>query len=84
MEIVYCMPKDIPNIAFNAKKTNNSGIDILTIEKLASRTDLLDNHHPEKVHQVAFNMIVYYTEGESKQLVDFVWHPVKKHTIIHI
>lgn len=78
------MPKDIPNIAFNAKKPNNSGIDILTIEKLASRTDLLNNHHPEKAHQVAFNMIVYYTEGESKQLVDFIWHPVKKNTIIHI
>ncbi|APY12321.1 hypothetical protein BWZ22_14300 [Seonamhaeicola sp. S2-3] len=78
------MQKDIPNIEFNAKKPNNSGIEILTIENLAARKDLAKDHHPEKAHQVAFNMIVYYTEGESKQLVDFVWHPVKKNTIIHI
>lgn len=78
------MPKDIPNIKFNAKKPNNSGIEILTIESLATRKDLVKDHHPEKAHQVAFNMIVYYTEGESKQLVDFIWHPVKKNTIIHI
>lgn len=78
------MQKDIPNIEFNAKKPNNSGIEILTIEDLVARKDLAKDHHPEKAHQVDFNMIVYYTEGESKQLVDFVWHPVKKNTIIHI
>ncbi len=78
------MQNDIPNIEFNAKKPNNSGIEILTIESLASRKNLAKDHHPEKAHQVAFNMIVYYTEGESQQLVDFVWHPVKKNTIIHI
>lgn len=78
------MPKNIPNIEFNAKKTNNSGIEILTIESLANRKDFIKSHHPEKAHQVAFNMIVYYTEGESQQLVDFIWHPVKKNTIIHI
>ncbi|WP_370227415.1 hypothetical protein [Mesoflavibacter sp.] len=66
------MPKDIPNIEFNAKKPNNSGIEILTIESLATRKDLVKDHHPEKAHQVAFNMIVYYTEGESKQLAEFV------------
>ncbi|APY01018.1 helix-turn-helix domain-containing protein [Lacinutrix venerupis] len=78
------MQKYIPNIEFNSKKTNNSGIDILTIKSLAKRKDLVRDHHPEKAHQVAFNMIVYYTAGESKQLVDFVWHPVKKNTIIHL
>jgi len=78
------MQKDIPNIEFNAKKPNNSGVEILTIESLATRKDLVKDHHPEKAHQVAFNMIVYYTKGESQQLVDFVWHPVKKNTIIHI
>ena len=66
------MPKDIPNIEFNAKKPNNSGIEILTIESLATRKDLVKDHHPEKAHQVAFNMIVYYTEGEIKQLAEFV------------
>lgn len=29
-------------------------------------------------------MIVFYTAGESKQLVDFVWQEVTKNTIIHL
>ncbi|WP_292945473.1 helix-turn-helix domain-containing protein [Olleya sp. UBA1516] len=78
------MPKDIPQIVFNSQKPNNSGIEILSIENLANRKDQVVSHHPEKAHQVAFNMIVLYTAGESKQLVDFVWHTVKKNTIIHI
>lgn len=75
--------KDIPHIVFNAQKQDNSGIEILTIESLAKRKNEAD-HNPEKAHQVAFNMIVYYTEGESKHLVDFVWHEVKPNTIIHL
>jgi len=75
--------KDIPLIVFNSQKQDNSGIEILTIESLAKRKNDAD-HNPEKAHQVAFNMIVYYTEGESKHLVDFVWHEVKPNTIIHL
>ena len=77
------MSNVIPNITFNSLKPDNSGIEILTIESLSKRKNDAD-HNPEKAHQVAFNMIVYYTEGVSKQLVDFVWHPVKASTIIHL
>ncbi|APG64495.1 hypothetical protein LPB136_03555 [Tenacibaculum todarodis] len=77
------MKNEIPSILFNSEKPNNSGIEIITIESLYKRKDDID-HSPEKAHQVAFNMIVFYTEGESKQLVDFVWHTVKKNTIIHL
>lgn len=49
-----------------------------------ARKDNSDDHHPEKAHHVYFNMIVMYTAGKSKHLVDFVWHPVKKNTIIHV
>ena len=77
------MPNEIPNIAFNAQKENNHGIDILRLESLFERITEFE-HNPEKAHQVAFNMIVYYTAGESKQLVDFVWHDVKKNTLIHL
>lgn len=74
---------DIPNIAFNSKNPENKGIEILTIESLSVRkADIA--HNPEKAHQVAFNMIVFYTAGTSKHLVDFVWHEVKKNTIIHL
>lgn len=77
------MKNEIPNILFSSEKPNNSGIEIITIESLNKRKNDID-HSPEKAHQVAFNMIVFYTEGESKQLVDFVWHIVKKNTIIHL
>ncbi len=77
------MQKDIPNVAFNSKKPDNSGIEIITIESLVERKKEA-SHDSEKAHQVAFNMIVYYTAGESKHLVDFVWHEVKKNTIIHL
>ncbi|WP_299100401.1 AraC family transcriptional regulator [uncultured Winogradskyella sp.] len=78
------MPKNIPNIVFNSKKPNNSGIEILTIQNLAARKNEVLDHHPEKAHQVAFNMIVLYTEGESQQLIDFVWHKVQRNTITHV
>ncbi|QVY66402.1 helix-turn-helix domain-containing protein [Polaribacter sp. Q13] len=77
------MRNDIPNLDFNSKKPDNSGIDILTIESLFVRKHEIA-HHPEKAHQVTFNMIVFYTGGESRQLVDFVWHNVKKNTVIHL
>ncbi|WP_452229913.1 helix-turn-helix domain-containing protein [Lacinutrix sp. MEBiC02404] len=78
------MQKDIPHIEFDSKKPDNSGIEIIKIEDLNARKDDAEDHHPEKAHQVSFNMIVLYTAGESKHLVDFVWHRVKKNTIIHI
>ncbi|MFD2823533.1 helix-turn-helix domain-containing protein [Lacinutrix iliipiscaria] len=77
------MQKDIPHIVFNSQKPDNKGIEILTIESLSVRKNDIA-HNPEKAHQLAFNMIVFYTEGKSKQLVDFVWHEVKQNTIIHL
>ena len=71
------MTKNLPHLLFESQKPNNIGIEILTIESLFERKDYQE-HNPEKAHQVAFNMIVFYTEGVSKYLVDFVWHPVKK------
>lgn len=77
------MQKNVPHIVFNSQKPNNSGIEILTIESLSLRKEEVA-HSPEKAHQLTFNMIVFYREGKSKQLVDFVWHEVKKNTIIHL
>lgn len=66
------MPKDIPNIEFNTKKSNNFGIEILTIESLANRRVLIKDYNSEKVYQIAFNTIMYYKEDESNQLAEFV------------
>lgn len=73
----------IPNISFKSGSTQISGIEIITIQDLMRKKDDLD-HSPEAAHQVAFNMIVYYTEGNSKHLVDFVWHEVNPGTLLYL
>jgi AraC-like DNA-binding protein len=78
------MSNEIPNINF---KSNNSskidGIEIVMLENLIQKKDTFD-HFPEKAHQLDFYMLVFYTEGETKHLVDFVWHEVRKNTLIYI
>ena len=49
---------EIPNIEFDSNKANR-GFEIITLENLARRSRNLD-HDPEKAHQVAFNLLVYY------------------------
>ncbi len=77
------MSHDIPQIAF---KTNHDGlqeIEIITIESLMERKETLD-HFPEKAHQVRFYLLIHYTEGATEHLVDFVWHPVRKNTLVYL
>lgn len=53
------MQKKVPQIVFDSKKPENSGIEILTIESLTSRKTEITDHNPEKAHQVAFHMFVF-------------------------
>lgn len=75
--------KDIPHISFKSSYAKIEGIEIILLEDLILRKNQLD-HDPEKAHQVEFNMIVFYTYGKTKHLVDFVWHEVQKHTLIYL
>lgn len=77
------MTKEIPNIQFESKNPKIKGIEIITIESLIQRKDNLD-HFPQKAHQLDFYMLVFYSEGETEHLVDFVWHQVKKHTLFYL
>lgn len=77
------MSNEIPNIFFESKNNLSSGIDILTIENLKKKAQVL-NHNPEKAHQIKFNLIVYYTHGKTKQLVDFVWHDIQENNLMHL
>ncbi|MFY0631733.1 MAG: helix-turn-helix domain-containing protein [Flavobacteriaceae bacterium] len=77
------MTKEIPNIQFESKYSKIKGIEIITIESLIQRKENLD-HFPEKAHQLDFYMLVFYTEGETEHLVDFVWHKVKKNTLFYL
>lgn len=77
------MAKKIPNIAFEHKNAIASGVEILTLDSIRNRVDNLD-HNPEKAHQLSFNLLVYYTKGKGKHLIDFIWHDVKENTLVHL
>ena len=76
--------KKIPHIQFESNGSNKiKGIEIITLESLIERKDDLD-HFPEKAHQLDFYILVFYTEGETEHLVDFVWHKVRKNTLLNL
>ena len=77
------MSKEIPHISFHTKFPEIKGIEIFPLESLIERKEQLD-HNPEKAHQLGFYMLVLYTQGNSKHLVDFVWHDVKENTAIYL
>jgi len=77
------MTDEIPHILFKSNYTKIEGIEIITLESLINRKDSLE-HFPEKAHQLDFYMLVFYTDGETEHLVDFVWHKVKKNTMLYL
>ncbi len=77
------MAKELPSIPYKSNVSFDYGIEILTIESLRDRLEDLD-HNPERPHQLAFNMIVLYTSGSSKQMVDFVWHDIRENTLLYV
>ncbi len=77
------MTNNIPQISFKSNYSNVTGIEIITLENLMKRKKDLDQN-PEKAHQLDFYMLVYYTQGETEHLVDFVWHNVAKNTLFYL
>ncbi|WP_109301054.1 helix-turn-helix transcriptional regulator [Aquimarina sp. AU474] len=78
------MSQKIPYIHFESNESNIiEGIEIITIESIFRRKHDLD-HYPEKAHQLDFYMLVFYTQGETEHLVDFVWHPVRANTLLYL
>lgn len=77
------MTKEIPHILFETKFPEIKGIEIFAIENLIERKTQLE-HNPEKAHQLEFYMLIFFTNGKSKHLVDFVWHEVKENTVIYL
>lgn len=77
------MTEEIPHIQFESSYSKIKGIEIISLESLIERKDSL-NHFPEKAHQLDFYMLVFYTEGETEHLVDFVWHKVRKNTLFYL
>ena len=77
------MKQEIPHVPFKSNHLKVKGIEIITFESLVQRKDNLD-HFPEKAHQLDFYMLVFYTAGETEHLVDFVWHDVRKNTLLYL
>jgi len=77
------MTDEIPYIQFKSRDRKIEGIEIITLEELISRKNNL-NHSSEKAHQIEFYQIVFYTDGVTEHLVDFIWHKVKKNTLVYL
>ena len=79
------MQKEVPVVPFQSDVSSiqDYGIEIMSMDIFKSRRGNLD-HSVEIPHQLAFNLIVFYTQGNTSHLVDFVWHEVKENTLIHI
>ncbi|WP_109852489.1 AraC family transcriptional regulator [Aquimarina sp. AU58] len=77
------MTKEIPNIVYNSDHSKIKGVEVILIENLIKRSENLD-HFPEKPHQLDFYLIAFYTQGETEHLVDFVWHKVKKYSLVYL
>lgn len=78
------MAKEIPNIEFRSKHQAIEGLDILRIEDLRTLDSSKLNHDPQKAHQLEFNILIFFTQGNTEHLVDFVSYDVNKNTVLHL
>ncbi|MEP3210478.1 MAG: helix-turn-helix domain-containing protein [Maribacter sp.] len=77
------MKNELPKIQFESNFLEVKGIEIITLESLMQRRERL-NHYPEKPHQIEFYALAYYTAGQTKHLVDFVWHEAKPNSLLYL
>ncbi|MGV6831633.1 MAG: helix-turn-helix domain-containing protein [bacterium] len=77
------MESHIPNIEFEHKNATGLGLEMLTLDNIRNRVGNLD-HDPGKAHQLTFNLLVFYTKGSGKHLIDFVWHDVQENMVVHL
>lgn len=77
------MKNELPKIQFESSFLEVKGIEIITLESLMERRESL-SHYPEKPHQLEFYALAYYTAGQTKHLVDFVWHEAKSNTLLYL
>ncbi len=78
------MIKDIPQIKFSPKDTENFGFEIVPIEKIKQFKKQQNNHDSELPHQLKFYNFIYFTHGTGKHFIDFKWYPVKENTLVYL
>jgi len=73
----------IPKIEFNPSQVDINGFEIIRLEKIINnKEDLINN--PELPHQPNFYNLIFYTNGNTKHLIDFKWYPIKKNTLVYL
>ncbi|WP_298520727.1 helix-turn-helix transcriptional regulator [uncultured Kordia sp.] len=75
------MSQDIPAIRFQSGYDKLDGIEILRLEDILIRSH---DHDPEQPHQTDFYAFFLYTNGNTKHLIDFVSHEIRKNALVCI
>lgn len=75
------MQKDLPQIPFQSSVPEIEGIEIIRWEKIGNRSL---THSPEKPHKIKFYQFIFYTEGTTEQLVDFVSYKAEKNSLFFL
>ena len=73
----------IPDVQFNSKTSEPSGIEIFELDQLYKRQPSL-SHDPASPHRVEFNCLLYISAGKGKHFIDFNHHPIKTGSFIFI
>jgi len=74
---------EIPSVKFKSSYQHIEGVEIISLDTIKEKKGGL-YHNSEKPHQLQFYNIIFYTGGQSEQLVDFKWYPVKKNTVVYL
>lgn len=77
------MNDEIPTVQCKYSSNEKIGFVINTFEKIKNHKEEY-NYDPEKAHKIKFYTLIFFTNGESKQLVDFKWHPVQKNSLVYL
>ncbi len=74
---------DIPQVLFQSNTKEDFGFEIVSLDKIAQKKDEF-LHDPEKVHQLKFYNLIFFTEGTGRHFIDFKWYSVKKNSLVYI
>jgi AraC-like DNA-binding protein len=76
--------QDIPFVKFESRNENVDGIEVVPLSAIANSMDRGQIADPEVPHRIDFYVLVFYTSGKSRQLIDFEWHDVEKNSLVYL
>ncbi len=76
-------PPAIPNVSFQKKQGDRLEFEILSIENLRKKREVLD-HSPTLPHRLSFYIILVITKGSGTHFIDFKPYPYSENSILTI